>query len=333
MEEQSLHQGATGQFTSLMWDLILAFKIISREVNKAGLVEILGLTGEENVHGEQVKKLDAYAQDRMFKAMDHGGHLCVMGSEEEEEIIPIPPEFPKGAYVLLYDPLDGSSNIDFNISIGTIFSVYKRVSITPTGDGTLEDCTQIGLHQVAAGYCIYGSSTMLVYTTGRGVHGFTLDPSVGEFLLSHENIRIPSAGKVYSINEGNALSWAPGTKAFMHHLKETDAATRRPYSLRYVGSLIADVHRTLLQGGIFLYPEDTRDPDHPRSKLRLMYEANPMAFLTEQAGGIATTGTQRILQVKPDGLHYKVPLVLGSPYEVQLYQKFIKDHSPVATPH
>lgn len=329
MEEQSLHPQATGEFTSLMWDLILAFKIISREVNKAGLVEILGLTGEENVHGEQVKKLDAFAQDRIFKAMDHGGHLCVMASEEEEDIIPIPPEFPKGKYVLLYDPLDGSSNIDFNISIGTIFSVYQRV--TWSGDGTLEDCTQMGIRQVAAGYCIYGSSTMLVYTAGRGVHGFTLDPSVGEFLLSHENIRIPEYGKVYSINEGNAFSWDAGTKAFINYLKETDPATRRPYSLRYVGSLVADFHRTLLQGGIFLYPEDTRLPGKPKAKLRLMYEANPMAFLAEQAGGMATTGRKRIVEIEPNGLHMKVPLIVGSPYEVELYKKMVREHSPVAT--
>ncbi|MHB2015878.1 MAG: class 1 fructose-bisphosphatase [Candidatus Xenobia bacterium] len=328
MEEQSLHPQASGEFTRLMWDLILAFKIISREVNKAGLVEILGLTGEENVHGEQVKKLDAYSQDRIFKAMDHGGHLCVMGSEEVDDIIPIPSQFEKGKYVLLFDPLDGSSNIDYNISIGTIFSVYKRIS-PGSGDGNLADCTQRGLNQVAAGYCIYGSSTMLVYTAGRGVHGFTLDPSVGEFLLSHENIQIPDHGKVYSINEGNAFSWDKPTRAFIDYLKETDPATRRPYSLRYVGSLVADMHRTLLQGGVFLYPSDVRTPGKPKSKLRLMYEANPMALLVEHAGGKATTGQQRVLDVLPSGLHMKVPLIIGSRTEVDLYEKFVRELSAV----
>ncbi|HXE71268.1 MAG TPA: class 1 fructose-bisphosphatase [Candidatus Nitrosotenuis sp.] len=318
LEEQGRHPEATGDFTRMLWDLTLALKIISREVNKAGLIEILGATDNQNVHGERVMKLDAYAQDRIYKAMDHGGHLCVMASEECEEIIPIPPHFQKGRYVLIFDPLDGSSNIDCNVSIGTIFSILRRR--TPGGDGTLEDVLQKGTEQVAAGYVIYGSSTMLVYTTGAGVHGFTLDPSVGEFLLSHPNIRVPNKGKTYSINEGNSKFWDRGTKKFVDWLKDLDQPTNRPYSLRYVGSLVADMHRTLLQGGIFMYPVDQRDPNKPpKPKLRLMYEANPMAFIMEHAGGMATTGEQRILDITPTALHQKVPLIIGSPWEVQKY--------------
>ncbi|MEW6277762.1 MAG: class 1 fructose-bisphosphatase [Candidatus Eremiobacterota bacterium] len=322
MEEQGAHPDATGDFTNMMWDLILAIKIISREVNKAGLVEILGATEDENVHGERVMKLDAFAQDRIFKAMDHGGHLCCMASEESEEIIKIPDRFPKGKYILCYDPLDGSSNIDKNVSIGTIFSVLRRK--TASGDGTLEDVLQSGVEQVAAGYVVYGSSTILVYSTGNGVHGFTLDPSVGEFLLSHPNIRTPEKGKVYSINEGNAKSWDEGTRNFVNWLKDKDPETRRPYSLRYIGSLVADFHRNLLDGGIFLYPADRTNPEKPRPKLRLLYEANPLAYIVEQAGGMATTGTERILDIQPTALHQKVPLIIGSKWEVEKYLEFYR---------
>ncbi len=321
MEQQARFPGASGEFTRLLWDLMLACKLITREVRKAGLVEILGFTGEENVHGEQVRKLDWYAQDRVFKAMDHGGHLCCMVSEESPEIIPIPRQYPRGKYVLLYDPLDGSSNIDVNINIGTIFSIHRKR--TPGEDGTLEDCLQPGRDQVAAGYAMYGSSTMLVYTTGNGVHGFTLDPSVGEFLLSHENIRIPSRGKTYSINEGNETSWDEPTRAFIRDLKRRDPAAGRPYTQRYVGSLVADFHRTLLTGGIFLSPPDMTDPQKPKPKLRLLYEASPLAMIMEQAGGLATTGRERILDIRPTELHQKVPLVIGSREEVLRYEEYL----------
>jgi fructose-1,6-bisphosphatase I len=321
LEEQTAFPDAKGDFTSLMMDLTLAFKIISREVNKAGLVEILGATDEENIQGETVMKLDAFAQDRIFKAMDHGGNLCCMASEEVEHIIPIPSKFAKGNYILVFDPLDGSSNIDKNVSIGTIFGVFRRV--TSAGDGQLEDVLQPGCKQVAAGYVVYGSSTILVYSTGSGVHGFTLDPSVGEFLLSHPDIRIPHKGKTYSINEGNYNTWDEGTKAYIQHLKEEDKETQRPYGLRYIGSLVADFHRNLLAGGIFLYPSNCKDSENPKPKLRLVYEANPLAFLVEAAGGKASTGTQRILDLQPTALHQRVPLIIGSTYDVDQYCQFV----------
>lgn len=245
IEGEKRHPEATGELSRLLSDLSLAAKIISLEVNKAGLVDILGFTGNSNVHGEKIKKLDLFAHDILIRAMDHGGHFCVIVSEEEEGIIHIPAKHKIGKYVLLFDPLDGSSNIDVNVSIGTIFSIYKR--ITPDGQpGTLEDCLQKGVNQVSAGYIVYGSSTVLVYTTGEGVHGFTLDPSFGEFLLSHDNIKIPSKSHIYSINEGNYLYWHPGLKKYIKYLQEEDEATGRPYSSRYVGSMVADIHRNLL---------------------------------------------------------------------------------------
>lgn len=324
LEEQAKFPSSTGTFSHLLHDLSLAFKIISREVSKAGLVNILGETNDSNVHGETVMKLDRYADDRIFKAMDHGGHLCCMASEECENLIKIPSRFDKGDYVLVFDPLDGSSNIDKNVSIGTIFALLKRV--TPSGgDGTLQDALQPGIKQVAAGYCIYGSSTMLVYTTGQGVHGFTLDPSVGEFLLSHENIRCPHKGTVYSANEGNYAYWDKGTQNFVDYLKAKTQDDKGTYSMRYIGSLVADFHRNLLAGGVFLYPTDHKNPDHPRPKLRLLYEAAPLAFIAEQAGGVATTGTQRILELTPRSLHERVPFVVGSPWEVAKYQEFFAE--------
>lgn len=315
---------ATGNLTGLLMDLIYAAKVISREVNKAGLVDILGLTGTENIHGEEVKKLDEYANDRLFKAMDHGGHLCVMASEERDEIIHIPDRFPKGNYVLLFDPLDGSSNIDANVSIGTIFSIHRKK--TDGEIGTIEDCLQKGSDQVAAGYIIYGSSTMLVFSTGQGVNGYTLDPSVGEFILSHIDIKTPAKGKIYSANEGNSRFWNEGTKKYIDYLKEQDPATGRPYSLRYIGSLVADFHRNLLYGGIFLYPVDYKDPNKPKGKLRLLYEASPLAFIVGQAGGMATTGRENILDIVPTELHQKVPLIIGSREDVLTYQKFISEN-------
>jgi len=324
IEQEREHPEATGELTSLLWDLTIAAKTISREVNRAGLADILGLTGEENVHGEQVKKLDEYANDVIIKSMDHGGHLCVMASEENEDVIPIPDQYPKGKYVLMFDPLDGSSNIDANVSVGTIFSIYQRK--TSGGKGNMEDCLRKGVEQVAAGYIVYGSSTMLVYTAGHGSHGFTLDPGIGEFLLSHENIRIPSRGKVYSINEGNANTWDEGTRKYVNDLKKENSGTgQKPYSLRYIGSLVADFHRNLLYGGIFLYPADYKDPNKPKPKLRLLYEAAPLAFIVEQAGGRASTGDAPIMEITARQLHQKVPLIIGSKEDVEEYEKYFKN--------
>lgn len=322
IEHQTLHPSATGELTRLLWDLTLAFKMISREVNRAGLADILGYAGRENVQGEQVTKLDEYAQQRIYQQMEAGGHLACMASEEAPDVIPIPPERPKGKYVLLFDPLDGSSNIDANASVGTIFSILRKTS--PGTDGTLEDCLQHGTQQVAAGYVVYGSSTMFVYTAGHGVHGFTLDGSVGEFLLSHESIHIPKRGKIYSANEGNAGKWDDGTRRYVAHLKDKSENGARPYALRYIGALVADVHRTLLYGGIFLYPADRSKPDQPKPKLRLLYEASPLAFLIEQAGGAASTGEERILDVRPTDLHQRVPLAIGSPQDVAEYEAFFQ---------
>jgi len=321
IEEQSKYEGATGELSKLLHDLSLAAKIISLEVNKAGLVDIIGYTGDNNVHGEQVKKLDMLAHDMLIKAMDHGGHLCVMASEEEEDIIQIPQRFNIGKYVLLFDPLDGSSNIDANISIGTIFSIYRRVS-QGNGPGTMDDCLQPGINQVAAGYVVYGSSTMLVYTAGSGVHGFTLDPAFGEFLLSHPNIQTPRKSKIYSINEGNYLYWHPGLKKYIKYLQEEDKVSQRPYSSRYIGSMVADIHRNLLYGGIFMYPADSRNP---HGKLRLMYECNPMAFIVEQAGGRATNGKKRIMEIQPEKLHQRSPVFIGSEEDVRMVEKFMAE--------
>ena len=321
LDEERLHPGASGDFTALLTSLTLAAKIISREINKAGLVQIIGETGEINVHGESVQKLDEFAQHAVCSAMGHNGHLCVMASEESENIIPIPGE-KKGKYVLMFDPLDGSSNIDVNASVGTIFSIHRRIT-NHSPDGRLEDCLQKGSDQIAAGYFIYGSSTMMVYTTGHGVHGFTLDPSLGEFLLSHENIRTPSRGKIYSINEGNMHFWDSGTRRYIEYVKEDRKDRGHPYSMRYIGSLVADFHRNLLKGGIFLYPG-------PKGKLRLLYEASPLAMIVEQAGGSATTGVERILDIQPESLHQKVSLIIGSREDVREYTQFYKDASASA---
>ncbi len=320
LEGEKQHPEATGELSAILLQLGLAAKIISLEVNKAGLVDILGFTGENNKSGDQVKKLDIYAHEMLIKAMDHGGHFCVMASEEEEDIIHLPPNKKIGKYVLLFDPLDGSSNIDANISIGTIFSIYKRVS-EGTGPGTREDCLQPGYKQEVAGYVVYGSSTILVYTTGHGVHGFTLDPAFGEFLLSHENIQIPKTGRIYSLNEGNYFSWPQGLKNYIKHL-QANQFDGKPYQARYVGSMVADIHRTLLYGGIFIYPGDKRNR---KGKLRLMYECNPMSFIVEAAGGRATDGKKRILEVQPESLHERTPIYIGSEEDVLLVEKFLRE--------
>lgn len=318
IEGERSHPEATGEFSGLLHNLSLAAKLVWREVTKAGLVNILGITDRMNISGDVIKKLDEFADQTVFKSMDHGGHLCVMASEENEDIMQIPDDYPHGKYVLLYDPLDGSGNIDANVTIGTIFSVYSRV--TSGGKGTAKDVLQPGHRQVAAGYILYGSSMMFVYCTGHGVHGFTLDPSVGEFILSHEDIRIPTKGTIYSVNEGNFGRWGSGAQRFVQHLKQEDKSTGRPYSLRYVGSLVADVHRTLLYGGIYFYPGDTKNPD---GKLRLMYEANPLGYIVEQAGGLASDGKRRVLDIQPDSLHQRTPLFIGSRDDMRLAEEFL----------
>lgn len=318
-EQEHLHPSATGEFSAILHDLSLAAKLVWREVSKAGLVNILGLTDHVNVSGDVVKKLDEFADETIYKAMDHSGHLCVMASEENEDILHIPEEYRSGGYVLLYDPLDGSSNIDANITIGSIFSLYKRVS--SEGKGTLADCLQSGCKQVAAGYVIYGSSTVFVYSTGNGVHGFTLDPTVGEFLLSNQDIKIPKKGKIYSMNEGNFRIWDNGIQRYVQYLKEEDKATGRPYSLRYIGTMVGDAHRTLMYGGIFAYPGDKKNPD---GKLRLCYECNPMSYIIEHAGGRATNGKQRILEIKPTALHQHTPVFLGSEEDMNMCEEFLQ---------
>lgn len=319
IDGERAHPGASGSFSGLLRDLTLAFKLIWREVSKAGLVDILGSLGHQNIHGDEVKKLDIFAHETIYNTMGHSGHLCIMASEEDEDVLTIPEDYPIGKYVLLFDPLDGSSNIDANVTIGTIFSLYRRISAS--GPGSLVDCLQPGYKQVAAGYAMYGSSTMIVYTTGDGVHGFTLDPSIGEFLLSHENIRIPKKGKIYSVNEGNYHRWTEGMKKYIQYLCEEDKPTGRPYSARYVGSMVGDIQRTLLYGGVFMYPGDTKNP---KGKLRLMYEANPMALLVEQAGGRATDGQRRILDIHPESLHARTPLFLGSDEDVATCEQFLQ---------
>jgi len=317
-EGERLHPGATGHLSGLLHSFALAAKLVWREVTKAGLVNILGTTDRMNITGDVVRKLDEFADETIFKAMDHGGHLCVMASEENEDLLHIPEHYPQGKYVLIYDPLDGSSNIDAGITIGTIFSVYARV--TPDGNATMADVLQPGHRQVAAGYLLFGSSMMFVYCAGHGVHGFTLDPSVGEFILSHENLRVPEHGGIYSVNEGNTARWDAEMQRYMQYLKQEDVATKRPYSSRYIGSMVADVHRTLMYGGIYCYPGDTK---HPCGKLRLMYECNPLAYIMENAGGAASSGRGRILDIVPDSLHQRSPLFIGSTADVRLAEDFL----------
>jgi len=314
VDQEHLHPEATGAFTSLLHDIALAAKIISREVTKAGLVDILGGTDEENVHGEQVQKLDVFANQVLIRALDHTGLVACMASEESNGLIPIPDRFPAGDYVVVFDPLDGSSNIDVNVSIGTIWSIHRK--ITEGERGTLADCLQPGTKQVAAGYVVYGSSTMLVYTSGAGVHGFTLDPSIGEFLLSHPQMRIPEPPKkVYSINEAYYRRWSPEQQKLVTYLK-TDGG----FGSRYIGSFVADIHRTLLQGGLFMYPADS---ESPKGKLRLLYEAAPMAMIVEQAGGRASDGQRRLMEITPKTLHQRTPLYMGSSGFVELAESYL----------
>jgi len=320
-EKQREHPEATGELTGILNQLAFAAKIVSREVNKAGLVEILGLTGEKNVQGEEVQKLDDFANEVFLNILGKSGHFCVMATEEEADIIPVPSGYGRGHYSVALDPLDGSSNIDVNVNIGTIFSIHRRIS--EGDDGCDVDLMQPGRNLVAAGYVVYGSSTMLVMSTGNGVHGFTMDPSVGEFLESHTDIRIPEKGKTYSINEGNYPYWSTGVREYINHLKQKNPEDQRPYGARYIGSMVADMHRTLLKGGIFMYPADLKDPEKPQGKLRLLYECSPMAYLCEQAGGAASTGWGPVLDVAPMDLHQRVPFFAGSVHDVREVEEFI----------
>lgn len=326
IEKQADFPYAKGELSRLLRDIGIAAKIVNREVNKAGLVEILGETGETNIQGERVKKLDVFANEQFIAALKAGGEVCAIASEENDDIIPVESDISKNArYVVAMDPLDGSSNIDVNVSVGTIFSIYRRTSLN--GAGNLEDFMQRGTEQVAAGYIIYGSSCMLVYTTGKGVNGFTLDPSIGEFCLSHPNMQTRKDGLVYSINEGNYLHFPDGVKKYIKYCQEEDKATSRPYSSRYIGSGVADIHRNLITGGIYIYPTTTKSPN---GKLRLLYECNPLAFIIEQAGGKATTGFKRIMELDIKELHQRTPLFLGSADMVDKAMEFMAKYTTEA---
>ncbi len=320
VEKQSEFPYASGELSQLFTSIRLAAKVVNREINKAGLADILGAIGAENVQGENQMKLDVFANDTFITALRNLGEVCGVASEEEENYITFDDEIHADSkYIVLTDPLDGSSNIDVNVSVGTIFSIYRRVS--PIGQpATLEDFLQPGNKQVAAGYVVYGSSTMLVFTTGHGVNGFTLDPSIGVFCLSHPNMRIPEKGSIYSVNEGNYVHFPEGVKKYIKYCQEYDEETNRPYTSRYIGSLVSDFHRNMLKGGIYIYPRGTKAP---KGKLRLLYECNPLAFIIEQAGGKASDGKRRIMDIQPEELHQRVPYFIGSKDMVERVEEFI----------
>ncbi len=325
IQRQSAFPYAKGDLSRMLMHIGLAAKIVSREVNKAGLVDILGEAGKTNVQGEEVKKLDEYANEQFISAIKSTGICAGIASEENDDIVVLDDEMSlNGKYVVCMDPLDGSSNIDVNVSIGTIFSIYRRLS--PEGrPATQEDFLQPGTKQVAAGYIIYGSSTMFVYTTGLGATSFTLDPSIGEFCLTEEIVNTPEDGKIYSINQGNYFQFPEGVRRYIQYCQENDKKTKRPYSLRYIGSLVADFHRNLLKGGIFIYPETEKAPN---GKLRLLYECNPIAFIAEQAGGMATDGLgNRILEIKPTKIHQRIPFYVGSKNMVKKALEFNKKYN------
>ncbi|MGQ0811810.1 MAG: class 1 fructose-bisphosphatase [Nitrospiraceae bacterium] len=319
IEKQAAHPSATGEFSALMAQVGLVGRMMAQDLRRAGLLNILGTTGEINVQGEAIKKLDEIANDIFMKVFQFSGLVCALASEEMEKPVQLPQNWPHGKYMLLFDPLDGSSNTDVNAPLGAVFSIfrYDRTDRLPAESEMLRK----GTEQVAAGYLMYGASTMLVFTSGHGVHGFTLDPGIGEYLLSHERIRMPAKGQTYAANEGNYHKWPAGTRKYFDYVKTPDKATGRPYSARYSGCLVADVHRILLAGGIYLYPGET---DKPEGKLRLLYEASPLAMVVEQAGGLASTGSMRILDVEPKQLHQRVPLVIGSKEDVLVADKFIQ---------
>lgn len=326
LDQERVHPEATGELTNLLYDIALAAKMIASQIRRAGLVNILGAAGADNVQGEQQQKLDVYANETVKNALNHTGRVCAMASEEDEGVIPvIDTAAPPGKYAVLFDPLDGSSNIDVNAAVGTIFAVYRRV--TASGQGTLEDLLQPGHRQVAAGYVMYGSSVMMVYSAGHGVHGFTLDPTLGEFLLSHPSMTMPRSATYYSVNEANYARWSRGIQAAVRGLKGEQPERIRPRNSRYIGSLVADFHRNLIKGGVFLYPGDTR---HPNGKLRLLYECSPMAYLAEQAGGAATNGRERILDLVPHSLHERVPLVIGCAEDVEFVRQVLAETESAA---
>lgn len=323
IEKQAEFPFAKGELSRLLRDIGIAAKVVNREVNKAGLANILGSMGNHNVQGEEQQKLDVFADEEFTSALQRGGECCYIASEEHEEGVDLCSSLlsAEGKYIVCIDPLDGSSNIDVNISIGTIFSIYRRLSTE--GKVRSVDILQKGMKQVAAGYILYGSSTMLVYTTGHGVNGFTLDPGIGEFCLSHPMMHIPDSGAIYSINQGNFIHFPSAIKEYVKYCQEEDRATNRPYTLRYIGSLVADIHRNLLKGGVFMYPESSR---FRQGKLRLMYECNPMAMIIEQAGGRASTGRQRILDIQPETLHQRTPLVIGSSRMVDRIEALYREY-------
>lgn len=324
IEKQKDFPYAKGELSRLLRDIGIAAKIVNREVNKAGLVNIIGEVGTTNSHGESQKKLDVFANHQFISALTCGGECCLVVSEENDDPIFIESDVSDNAkYIVAIDPLDGSSNIDVNVSVGTIFSIYRRKSTE--GKPTLQDALQRGTEQVAAGYIVYGSSTMLVYTTGKGVNGFTLDPSIGEFCLSHPDMTIPKDGSIYSINEGNYINFPDGVKKYIKYCQEEDPSTNRPYSSRYIGSMIADMHRNIIKGGIFLYPPTSSSP---KGKLRLVYECNPMAFIIEQAGGRATDGFQRILEMEVVSLHQRCSIIVGSENMVKKAEDMMMKYSP-----
>ncbi|AGA33175.1 Fructose-1,6-bisphosphatase, type I [Thioalkalivibrio nitratireducens DSM 14787] len=323
INRQSEHPEARGDLSRLLHHIGVAAKIVNKKINKAGLVDILGEAGDVNVQGEDVQKLDVFANDHFTAALQASGEVCAIASEENQEIITFDEGLSRdGHYVFCMDPLDGSSNIEVNVSVGTIFSIYRRLS--PEGEpAELSDFLQTGEHQVAAGYVIYGSSTTLVYTTGNGVDGFTLDPGIGEFCLSHSGIRTPETGRIYSINEGNYVHFPIGVKKYIKYCQEIDPNSGRPYTSRYIGSLVSDFHRNLLKGGIFIYPQTQ---SAPRGKLRLIYECNPIAFIAEQAGGTATNGITRTVELHPQGLHQRVPFYVGSRSMVDKAHEFLNTY-------
>lgn len=322
-EKQADFAYASGEFTRLLNDIGIAAKIVNREINKAGLADINGYFGHTNIQGEEQKKLDVFANERFLAAMRHGGMVCAVASEENDELYTYENAFSqKGKYVVAMDPVDGSSNIEVNVPIGTIFSIYRRIS--ESGPGTVNDLLQPGTKQIAAGYVIYGTSTILVYSTGNGVNGFTLDQSVGLFFLSHPDMKIPEGGHIYSINEANYIYFHEGVKQYIKYCQQDDPASLRPYTTRYVGSLVADFHRNLMRGGIYIYPGTLKNPN---GKLRLLYECNPIAFLAEQAGGKASTGFERILDIKPSELHQRVPFFVGSKAMVEKAEELMRLYS------
>ena len=320
IENQKDFPYATGELSSILSSFRLASKIVHHEINKAGLAEhILGAVGTENIQGEEQQKLDVYANDVFINALKNRGVICGIASEEDDDFVAFEGESQNGNYVVAMDPLDGSSNIDVNVSVGTIFSVYRRIS--PVGEPVvLEDFLQPGTEQVAAGYVLYGSSTMLIYTTGNGTNGFTYDSSLGVFYLSHPEMQTNKNGKIFSMNEGNYNKTSQGLRNYIDYTKEIDKTTKRPYTARYIGSLVADFHRNILKGGVYVYPSTTTSPN---GKLRLLYECNPLAFVIEQAGGKATDGKNRIMELKPTELHQRVPFVVGSCNMVDTIHEFL----------